>query len=129
MFDATTGVPAANASVSTIPKLSPRSDGAHSTSALLELALLGLVVDLAEHPHVPDVEQIRRELFRRSGRSRVSSVGNALAQRLERAQQQRQPLALDGLADEHDPQPLAGGRAAARAARSGSTWTPLGMTR
>ena len=33
MSDATTGVPAANASVSTIPKLSPPSDGAHSTSA------------------------------------------------------------------------------------------------
>jgi hypothetical protein len=33
MSDATTGVPAANASVSTMPKLSPPSEGAHSRSA------------------------------------------------------------------------------------------------
>src|SRR5215472_6908608 len=33
MFDATTGTPAANASVSTMPKLSPCSEGAQSTSA------------------------------------------------------------------------------------------------
>ena len=32
MFEQTTGVPAANASVSTMPKLSPPSDGAHRTS-------------------------------------------------------------------------------------------------
>ena len=32
MSEATTGVPEANASVKTIPKLSPPSDGAHSTS-------------------------------------------------------------------------------------------------
>ena len=38
MSDATTGVPAANASVSTMPKLSPPSDGAHSTSAAREHA-------------------------------------------------------------------------------------------
>ena len=33
MSEAITGVPDANASVSTIPKLSPASDGAQSTSA------------------------------------------------------------------------------------------------
>ena len=33
MSEATTGVPAAKASVSTMPKLSPPSDGAHSMSA------------------------------------------------------------------------------------------------
>ena len=33
MSEATTGVPAAKASVRTMPKLSPPSDGAHSTSA------------------------------------------------------------------------------------------------
>ena len=45
----------------------------------------------------------------------TSSAGSVLAQRLEGAQQDRQPLALDGLADEGDAQrcAVASGRAAA----------------
>ena len=106
MSDATTGVPAAKASVSTMPKLSPPSDGAHSMSALLEHAALVGVAALAE----------RDDVARSSISGAISSGVDAddvqlhrqvLAQRLEGAQQHRQPLALDGLADEGDPQRLA----------------------
>ena len=38
MFEASTGVPAANASVRTMPKLSPASEGAQSRSALVQAA-------------------------------------------------------------------------------------------
>ena len=67
----------------------------------LELHPLGLVVDLAEHTHVTHVEHQRRELV--LGGADHGQLGrDVLAQRLERAQEQRQPLALDRLTDEHD---------------------------
>ena len=128
MFEATTGVPAANASVSTIPKLSPPSEGAHSTSAASSSSRLTSSDDLAEHPHAGRVEQDRRELLGR-GADHCQLGRDVLAQRLERAQQQRQALALDGLADEHDPQPVA--RRPQRGDRGplGVDVTPLGITR
>jgi hypothetical protein len=46
MSDATTGVPAANASVSTMPKLSPPSDGAQSTSASASTAVFSASLHL-----------------------------------------------------------------------------------
>ena len=48
MFEATTGVPAANASVRTMPKLSPSSDGAQSRSASCRRAPELVVVDATE---------------------------------------------------------------------------------
>ena len=68
MSEATTGVPAANASVSTMPNDSPPSDGAHSTSAARSAALLRGVVDAAERGHALAVDEQRRELVRRSSR-------------------------------------------------------------
>ena len=52
------------------------------------------------------VEHQRRDLVLADAHD-VQRDGQVLAQRLERAQQHRQPLALDGLADEGDPQRLA----------------------
>ena len=49
MSEATTGVPAANASVSTIPNDSPPSEGAQRTWRARERGALLRVVDAAEH--------------------------------------------------------------------------------
>ena len=115
MSEATTGVPAANASVRTIPNDSPPSDGAHSRSAARSARLLRGVVDAAERGHALALDQQRRELL--GGRADHDQLGRHLAaQRLEGAQQHGQALALDGLADERDPQRLAG-RAPARRRR------------
>ena len=124
MSEATTGVPAANASVSTIPNDSPPSDGAHSTSAASSSGALLGVVDAAERPHALAVEQQRRQLVRLDA-DHGQLGGDLAAQRLEGAQQHGQALALDGLADERDPQRLArraprgGGRAAGAPRRWG----------
>ena len=73
------------------------------------------VVDAPERGHALALDQQRRQLLRRQPDDRQLGR-NLAAQRLEGAQQHRQALALDGLADEHDPQRLA--RAPARAARA-----------
>ena len=73
---------------------------------LLEHPAFLFVVDLAEHPHATGVEHQRTELLG-GGADHGQLRRNVIAQRLEGAQQQRQALALDGLADEHDPQPVA----------------------
>ena len=73
--DATTGVPAAKASVSTMPKLSPPSDGAHSTSALASAARLRSSDDLAEDADAAVVEQQRRRPPPRSAPTISSSAG------------------------------------------------------
>ena len=52
MSEATTGVPAAKASVRTMPKLSPPSEGAHSTSASCRWCHSSLVGDAAVHVDV-----------------------------------------------------------------------------
>ncbi len=103
MSEATTGVPAANASVSTIPKLSPPSEGAQSTSAQAQLGRLLRLGDLAQRVHAAVIEQQRRDLLGGCPHERERG-GHVLAQRLEGAQQHGQPLALDGLADEQDAQ-------------------------
>src|ERR1700749_4397808 len=82
MSDATTGVPAANASVSTMPNDSPPSEGAHNTSA----------------------ERNAATLTASSTRPRAVPP----PQPLEGRQQQREALALHRLPDERDPQRLPG---------------------
>ena len=75
--------------------------------------MAGVVVDAAEHGHAGVVDEQRPDLLGRGADDR--QLGRHLAaQRLEGAQQHRQALALDGLADEHDPQRVAG-RTGARA--------------
>ena len=59
---ATTGVPAAKASVRTMPKLSPPSDGAHRTSAAASASRALVVGDLAQHGDAARVEQQRLDV-------------------------------------------------------------------
>ena len=105
MSDATTGVPAANASVSTMPNDSPPSDGATRRSASRSAWRLRSSETLpsAWTPRV--VEQHAVDLVGRRADD-LQLDGQVLAQRLEGAQQHRQPLALDRLADEDELQRL-----------------------
>jgi hypothetical protein len=66
-----------------------------------EDALLGLVAGLAEHAHAAVVEEQRLDLVRLRAHERQPRR-DVLAQGLEGAQQDGQPLALDRLADEGD---------------------------
>ena len=96
-----------------------------------QLGLLALLGDLAERLHAAVVEHHVRDLLGRRAGERERR-GDLVAQRLERAQQHRQALALDGLADEQDaqwrrpPDVLGGARLGAP---RGWRWTPLGMMR
>ena len=132
MSEATTGVPAANASVSTMPKLSPPSDGAHEQVGRAR-APRAFVASSETLPSTRDarsaVEQQRLDLLGRRRRRSSSSTGDVLAQRLEGAQQHRQALALDGLADEDDPQRRARRPRRGAGELAPGTSTPLGMTR
>ena len=67
--------------------------------------MTGVVVDPPERGHAAAVHQHRRDLVLRGADDRQLG-GHVAAQRLEGAQQHRQALALDRLADEHDPQRL-----------------------
>ena len=114
------GVPAANASVSTMPKLSPPSDGAHSTSASCSSRHFSVLAHAAER---------RRRPPRRAGKGATSSrvaPGDGQprahargAQRLEGAQQHRQALALLGAAHEQQPQLVRRAGFGPRARRAG----------
>jgi len=68
-----------------------------------ELGVLARLGDLAERVDAAIVEHHVRDLLR-GGADERERRRDLLAQRLERAQQHRQPLAFDGLADEQDPQ-------------------------
>ena len=110
-------------------RLAAQRRGAQHVGGLQRGALLG-VADPPERRDPLGVEQHRREFLRlhaHDGQLR----GHLAAQRLEGAQQHRQPLALDGLADEPDPQRLPG--RAARGVGPGTPpagrSTPLGITR
>ena len=106
MSDATTGVPAAKPSVSTMPNDSPPSDGAASTSAACSAACFSASGDAAEDRHALALDEQRLDLgLRRADDGQPG--GHVRAQRLEGAQQDRQALALDRLADEHDLERLA----------------------
>ena len=94
----------------------------------LEHALLLGVVDAAEHRHAAVVQQHGLYLVAVGADDRQLDRHVVVAQRLERAQQHRQALALDRLADEREPQGPVGGRRRARTCRSG-TATPLGTIR
>ena len=90
-----------------------------------------LVVDACRARVTPRaVEQQRRDLLRRRADDRQLG-GDVLAQRLEGAQQHRQALALDGLADERRSAAARPARAprGARRRRRRAASTPLGMTR
>jgi hypothetical protein len=76
--------------------------GDQQVSRFEHAPLLG-VVDTAEHRHAAIVEQQRLDLVAIGADDRQLRR-DVLAQRLERAQQHRQPLALDGLPDERQPQ-------------------------
>ena len=71
----------------------------------LEREALALVGDAAEHRDALALDQHRRDLGLARAHDREAHV-LVLAQRLEGAQQDRQALALDGLADEDDLQRL-----------------------
>ena len=92
-------------------RLAAQRRGAQHVGGLQRGALLG-VADPPERRDALGVEQHRRELLWLHAHDGQLG-GHLAAQRLEGAQQHRQPLALDGLADEHDPQRLPG-RAHAR---------------
>ncbi len=103
----------------------------------LQLGRLALVVDLAQRAYAAIVDEQRGEfLARRADHGQLAR--DVLAQRLEGPQQQRQALALDRLADEHDPQTVvalgpatapAGPRAPGRRDRRGPRWGSPGSDR
>ena len=128
MSEATTGVEEAKASVSTMPKLSPPSDGAQRMSASPEQAPLLLVGHAPGHVHALGVEQQGRDLLLGGAGHGEPGVHAGDAQRLEGAQQDGQALAGLGAAR----------RTAARAARrracgaegiAAARSTPLGTIR
>ncbi len=82
--------------------LAAERGGAQHLSAC-ELRALALLGDLAERLHAACVEHHVRDLLGACADERERGV-YLLAQRFEGAQQHGQPLALDGLADEQDPQ-------------------------
>ena len=63
MSEASTGVPAAKASVMTMPKLSPSKRGRAQHIGAGELGQLALLGDLAERAHAAVVEQHVRDLL------------------------------------------------------------------
>ena len=97
-----------------------------------ELGQLARLGDLAERVHAAVVEHHVRDLLR-GGADERERRRDLLAQRLERAQQHRQALAFDGLADEQDPQRTVGLALriglTARTGSLGPRWTPLGTIR
>ncbi len=112
--------------------LAPQRRGAQHVGAP-QLGGLALVVDLAQRAHAAVVDEQRRQLLM-GGPDDRQLAGDVLAQGLEGAQQQRQALALDRLADEGDLQRLClGGQrpggATACCRTAGSTCTPFGMIR
>jgi len=129
MSEATTGVPAAKASVSTMPKLSPPSEGATSRSAEASACAFSASDTLPRTlTALRAVEQERLDLVAVGADDHELDV-DVVAQRLEGAQQDREPLALDGLTDEGEAQRRARRRRReARAARPARR-PPLGMIR
>ena len=130
MSEATTGVPAANASVSTIPNDSPPSDGAQSTCAASSAARFS-ASPTRPSARIPSGSSSIGASSSDSTPTMVSSAGTWRRSASKARSSTGQALALDGLADERDPQRLAG-RAQPRARNplappSGSA-TPLGMT-
>ena len=96
---------------------------------LAQRLALALVGDLAQRVDAAVVEQHAVDLVGRRADD-LELDGQVLAQRLEGAQQHRQPLALDRLADEDELQRLTRERAAASPRGDpASTCTPLGITR
>ena len=85
----------------------PVQRGGDEQIGATKLLVLALVVHLAQHADIAIVEHQRRELFaRRADHGQLCR--DVLTQRLERTQQQRQALALDRLADEQQPERVAG---------------------
>ena len=124
MFEATTGVATANASISTIPKLSPPSAGETNSLAARELALAHLVRDDPEHVDPVLVEaqpRVQQPVLERVGADQAQPGAGPAADLRPGAQQHRQALARVVAADEDDVV-LAGPSASAC---SGTT-TPFG---
>ena len=128
MFDATTGVPAANASVSTMPKLSPPSDGAHSTSAASSSSRLTSSETL---PSIRTPVESISTGARSSGDGpiTVSSVGMCSRSASNARSSSGRPLRSTAWPTNTIRRRSPIGRSEAIAARSGLTLTPLGITR
>ena len=128
MSEHTAGVPDANASVSTMPKLSPPSDGAQSRSACASSDHFSSSVT---RPAISMPSVSSRNGWTSSGVApgdRQARVDADRPQSLVRAQQDGQPLALLGAAEEEQAgagRPGARRRAGARRVRS----TPFGTIR
>ena len=109
MSEATAGVPEANASVRTMPKLSPPSDGATSRSASPSSRHFSSSVT---RPAIstPSVSSSSGSTsVSRGARDGQPGVDAGAAQRLEGAQQDRQALALLGAAEEEQLERAVGG--------------------
>ena len=88
------------------PERLPAQRGRAEHVRALQHLPLAVVADPAQRDHALGVDQQRRQLVRVDADD--GELGRDLAaQRLERAQQHREALALQGLADERDPQRLA----------------------
>ena len=109
MAEAITGVPAANASVRTMPKLSPASEGAQRTSASWSSCQSRSRRHAAADVDVVQCLPIRQiaEDVGALGADHGQAARHVLDESAECCQQDRQPLALLGAADEQDPQLLA----------------------
>ena len=85
------------------PKALPAEGRRTEDVGACELGGLLVLGDLPQRPHPAIVEQQRRDVLG-GGPDQGERGGHVLAQRLERAQQHGQALALDGLADEQNAQ-------------------------
>ena len=133
MLEAITGVPAANASVRIMPKLSPASDGAQSTSASCSerQSSIGGHATAGVDPGLDLWVGELRATSERSTPITVRRAGTCSTRALERGEQDRQALALLGAADEQQIE-LVGARAAGfgavATAGAACVSTPFGIT-
>ena len=111
-----------------MPKLSPDSEGAQSTSAAGQLLPETIAVDRAERVDRPQCLGIgeRAGDVVASRPDHDEARGHMLDERLESAQQNRQALALLGAADEQQTQ-LSSVSGSGRSAGMSPMSTPLGM--
>ena len=128
MSDATTGRPAANASVSTIPNDSPPSDGAHEQVGVEQRGVAGGVVDAAERRHAGAVHQQRRDLVLGGADDRQLGRHHARAAPRRRAAARAGPCARrpGRRTRSAAARPERGGRGGAACPPAGRA-TPLGM--
>ena len=129
MSEAITGVPAANASVSTIPKLSPPQRGRAEDVGGLQLEPLLVVVDLAPADARREASIINGSSCSRVGPITVSSLGTCSCNASNARSSNGSPLRSTAWPT-NTIRSLSPIGASGRGQRGlGSTWTPLGITR